>query len=253
MTIGPAEINIFRNKRYSFDKSQRPPWPQQLLTKIKQPFSIDSLIVLPTSITYRELLESHNDPVTIDFSNITMQMGNLSNQNNFQKSKKPLNINARAKIFNKGLITVNIKFDLNDPNFYHEVEGNLSPLNINTFNDIVEKNALLSIEGGKVNTFRFNFNADKNKATGKLFFGYENLKINVMEFRNGNTQKSKLNTFMANNFVIHSKNPKGNTFEPQNINYQRDPSRSILNYWWKSIYSSAKITLGLKNPKVGKK
>jgi hypothetical protein len=46
--------------------------------------------------------------------------------------------------------------------------------------------------------------------------------------------------------VLNSKNPKGDQFLPTTISYERDIQRSIINYWWKAIFTGSKETLGLK-------
>jgi hypothetical protein len=64
------------------------------------------------------------------------------------------------------------------------------------------------------------------------------------------SKKSKLASFWVNNMLLNSKNPRGNTFEPVTISYERDIERSIINYWWKSIFSGSKKVLGIEDDKT---
>ena len=248
LIIGHSQLEIFRNKRYLFNQDQRPLWPQQMINKINRPFSVDSVYIQPTDITYSELLETNDSPVTIKFSDVTARTGKITNIEN-SGMPKTIQVDAYGNIFEQGEINLSVEFDMQSPDFSHSVEGSLSPADMRIFNDVVEKNALLTVDEGQVNSLKFDFNANADKATGNLYFDYDNLKITVLNFKNGDTTKARLNTFMANSFMLHSKNPRGKNFDPEAINYTRDPSRSILNYWWKSIFKSAKTVLGIKEEK----
>ncbi|NQU87517.1 MAG: hypothetical protein HQ541_17325, partial [Mariniphaga sp.] len=246
LVIGKTELDILRNKRYPFNKNQRPLWPQQMLYHIKQPFEIDSVYLKPSTILYSELLDFGDDPVTIDFTEVSAQLGKITNIKVPGRKQKKLTIKAKGTVLQNAKIDLIVNFLPDNPEYSHFVKGSLSPVDMKTFNSVVEKSAMLTVERGQVNQFEFEFNANNTQSTGELFFDYYDLKIAVLDFRKGDTIKSKLSSFMANNFMVHSKNPRGKVFESQQIEYLRDPERSILNYWWKSIFNSAKITLGIE-------
>ncbi|MBN1822397.1 MAG: hypothetical protein JW833_16875, partial [Prolixibacteraceae bacterium] len=245
LSIGKTKLNIFRNKRYPFNKNQRPLWPQQMLKKVGQPFNIDSVFLFPSTIIYSELPESGDDPVSVDFTDVTLKTGQITNLKP-ETENYNITIQAEGKVLKNAEVILKVNFFPGNSDFSHIVQGSIRPVDMITFSSIAEKSALIKVEKGQINRFEFNFSANNNKAEGNLYFDYDDLKIAVLGYRNGDTIKSRLNSFMANNFMVHSKNPRGKNLEPQNINYKRNPQRSILNYWWKSIFSSAKIVLGIE-------
>jgi hypothetical protein len=86
----------------------------------------------------------------------------------------------------------------------------------------------------------------RSNLQGNLFFGYDNLKIAVLDYSSDEIQKAKFATFLVNRMVLNSSNPKGNELQPvDSIQYSRDEQRSILNFWWKSLYSGAREVLGM--------
>jgi hypothetical protein len=111
---------------------------------------------------------------------------------------------------------------------------------------MVEKAAPVSIESGQLNRFDFSVSADNISAKGELYFGYDEFKISVLEMDTDGAKISKLASFWANKMMLNSKNPKGDELEPTKLNYERDIERSILNYWWKTIFSGSKVTLGIE-------
>ena len=115
-------------------------------------------------------------------------------------------------------------------------------------NNIIEKSAPLSIETGQINRFDFNLSLDDKIAVGELYFAYDDLKVAIVNLDN-EAKKSKLASFWANNMVLNSKNPKGDTLLPETISYERDIQRSIINYWWKAIFTGSKQSIGIKPTK----
>jgi hypothetical protein len=116
-------------------------------------------------------------------------------------------------------------------------------------NPILEPLALMSIRTGRVDEFKFNFSADQSKSVGNLYFGYHDLRISVLENKNGNTKEAKFASFLANSLLLRTKNPRGKELLPDEISFIRDEKRSVLNYTWKSVFSGIRNTLGIKENK----
>ena len=137
-------------------------------------------------------------------------------------------------------------FNLNSQDYKHDVSGSLGNLPLTALNRMVEKAAPVTIESGELNRFDFAFSADAKISKGELFFAYDDFRIAVLEMDADGSKKSKLATFWANKMMLNAKNPKGEVLEPTTLLYERDFERSVLNYWWKTIFTGAKITLGIE-------
>jgi hypothetical protein len=249
LVFGKTELDIFRNKRYPFNHSQRPPWPQDLLKTIKQPFVFDSFILEPTLLRYSELMDISDEPGTIEFKNLIVKTGKISNRQEEINRFKNVTVDAGATIFDSGNISASFNFDLTSKNQQHTVKGSISEMPLQRVNAMLEKAAPVSVVSGNLNRFDFNLKLDDKQATGELYFGYDNFKINIMEKKAEEMRISKLATFWANKMMLNPKNPKGDKFEPVTIFYERDEERSIINYWWKSIFTGSKIVLGIDDEK----
>jgi hypothetical protein len=247
LQIGPSRLEIFRDKRYPFDHSQRPPWPQDLLKNISQDFVFDSVKLKPSYLKYSELLSISDEPGYIEFYDLTFSGGRLSNSEKETVRNNIFELEAQAKLLNQSLLKANFSFDLASPDYAHSATGFLQPMPLKPLNSIISKSAPLAIEEGYLNRLDFDINFNENQATGNLHFAYDNLKIAVLDYSSEEIQKAKFASFLANKMVVNSKNPKRNELEPVKISYVRDEERSILHYWWKSIYSGAKEVIGL-NP-----
>ncbi len=246
LVIGKTNLDIFRDKRLPFNQKQRPPWPQDLLKNIKQPFEFNSVSLSPSTLKYSELLDLSDERGTIGFYNLTLRTGKLSNIPEVIAQNPDLNINASAKLYNLGLLSVRVNLDLLANNYKHSLAGNLSPMPLTPFNQIIGRSVPVKIESGQLNRFAFNLQLTDKIATGTLFLGYDNFKISVLETKQDGTKRSKFASFWANKMVLNTKNPKGDKLLPTTIYYERNIQRSILNYWWKALFTGSKETIGLK-------
>ncbi|MBW6533625.1 MAG: hypothetical protein K0B11_01320 [Mariniphaga sp.] len=247
LQIGPSRLEIFRDKRFPFNHNQRPPWPQNMMKNISQDFVFDSVKLMPSYLKYSELLSISDEPGFIEFYDLTFSGGRLSNSEKETGRNNIFELNAQAKLLNQSLLKANFSFDLASPDYAHRASGFLQPMQLKPLNSIISKSAPLAIEEGHLNRLDFDISFTQNKANGNLYFAYDNLKIAVLDYSSDEIQKAKFASFLANKMVVNSKNPKGNELVPVKISYVRDEERSILNYWWKSIYSGAKEVIGL-NP-----
>ncbi len=249
LIIGESYLDIFRNKRLPFNENQRPEWPQDLVKEIDPTFVFDSVFLNPSSIKYSELHDERDEEGWISFEDLQLKAGQLTNIEKKIEQNPHLEIDASTKLMGKSLLSVKINFDLAAKNKAHTVVGNLQPLELNAFNPMIENSAPLSVETGTLNRFDFDFSVNEKQALGELYFGYDNLKIAVMNFDGDEAKKMWIATLWANTVVVNSKNPKGDKLNPERIEYERDEQRSILNYWWKAIFTAAKQSIGIKSDK----
>ena len=153
-------------------------------------------------------MDLDNEPGFVEFNKLKFSSGQLSNIPEVIKNQPLLQIDAKANLFNKGLLRAKLDFKLDSENYYHTVVGSLQPMSLKPLNSMLEKSVPISIESGQLNRFDFNFTFDEKQASGQLYLGYDNFKISVYESDMNGTKKSKLASFWANNMVLNSKFPK---------------------------------------------
>lgn len=247
--IGPSNIEILRNKKLPFNTAQRPPWPQELLKNIEQDFIFDSLFLLPSTLKYSELQELSDLPGFIDFTDLKLRGGKISNIPEEIKENPNLRLNASAKLYNKGLLEVQLDLDMGSSNYKHSISGKLSPMTLTPINNMLERSSPVSIEAGQLKRFDFKLAFTDKSASGELLINYEDFKISILNKNHEGAKRARLASFWANKMVLNSKFPKGDKTTPISIYYKRDIQRSIINYWWKALFTGTKESLGIKPEK----
>lgn len=249
MTVNGLNMNIYRDKQLPFDENRRPKMFQDMIKSSKYKFALDSFKLENSSITYTEQPTSGDSEGKIGFTNISARLIPFTNMKTSKGIIPDFSMVGIATILDSCQLKVSMNYEMNNPDNLFTVNGSLSPFKMHIMNSVLEPLSLVSIRSGHVDNFQFAFAADKTSATGNLFFGYNDLRISVLETKKGNTREAKFASFLANSLLLKTKNPRGKELLPEIISFQRDQRRSVLNYWWKSIFSGVRNTLGIKESK----
>lgn len=253
LVVDGLDMNIYRDKSKPLDEKRRPKMLQEMIKSILYPVSVDSLVLSGARIEYAERTPTSDGEGKIHFTNIQAQLKPFSNIKSAIGKYQDLSLSGNFSIMDSCRASVSMNYFMNDADNSFNAKGNLSQFNMHILNPVLEPLARVSIRSGKVNQFNFNFNANNTQSTGNLFFGYDNLKISVLEMKDGNTKEARFASFLANSLLLRGKNPRGKELLPDEINFQRDQKRSVINYWWKSVFSGVRNTLGIKESKPEEK
>lgn len=249
LMVHGLKLDIYRDKRTPFDEMRRPKVLQELIKSIGKPVALDSLVVSRSEITYTEHAPTDDREGSVHFSDVHAQIFPFTNIRPASGLYPNFELKGSATLQDSCHLKVLMNYDMNSTENKFTVNGSLGTFNMRIMNPVLEPLALISIRSGKVNTFQFDFAADQYMANGYLYFGYDNLKISVLEIKDGTTKEARLASFLANSLLLRSKNPRGKELLPDEIAFRRDEKRSVLNYWWKSVFSGIRNTLGIKENK----
>jgi hypothetical protein len=144
--------------------------------------------------------------------------------------------------------------------------GSIQNFNIPKINSMLTPSTNISVESGEMNKLSFTFSFNNLRSDGKIELNYNDLKLVSFkegEQKNGKSknadgndlQKDNLKTFIMNTFIFR-KNMDDKVPEEKRtgtVMYLRDNSRSIFNFWVKSVLSGIKSAYNLDKPQAQKK
>lgn len=260
---GDAEIQfflrIFHDKRLPH-KAKLVPLPITQIRKIPFGLLINKLNIVKSFVEYEEVPAEADESGKIFFDNLEGSLSSVTNDPNTIDSEMLLL--AKGDFMGQGKLSVEAKFPYN-PEKSGSVKGSLRALSFAKLNSMVEPAAKIKFESGVLNRLDFNFRFNDRVANGELSINYEDLKLlslksdeqmEKVEKRKRKTRKSEeelrtdnLKTFIINAFVV-KKNldervPKDE--RTGTVQFERDRSRSIFNFWWKSIFTGLKSAFNL--------
>lgn len=249
ITAGSLDAELYRDKKMP-QKNKTTSLPQTVLKELKLDINIDTVHIKNTNIVYQELSEQAFEPGELEFSNLDLIVTNITNIPSQITKRDRMILQGSGNIENLKL-SVTAVFDLDSDNDEFRLAGQMGEGNMEVFNDIMKKNAFIRIDKGYSKGISFNMLANNDHAIGSMQFHYKNLKISLLDKQTNKSSglDESLASFFANTFVINSNNPRLFVLKEGNIYFQRDKSKSIFNYWTKSLLSGIVSSIGVKDNK----
>lgn len=238
-------LDIYRDKRLPFPPNNRPPLPHKMLKNIPFPFSVDSLTLKNSNIRYSERLPEAEEDGFIDFTNMSATFKNLSNDEKKWKEGDNPTLHAETNIMEKARLNADFSFATSDSSNQQRIEGTLQSMDMEPLNDVLTPLAFVRIDDGEILNMDFEMTLGEEHAEGQVTLRYKNLKISLLnKDENKETLGKKALSLFANTFKVKSEN-MGDNSRIGKIDFERDKNKSTFNYWWKSLLSGLKSSIGL--------
>ncbi|WP_200974611.1 hypothetical protein [Echinicola sp. 20G] len=250
MLVKSPDIHVFRDKRVPFNEEIYRPMPQKLMQSSGIKMELDCLKVENGRVVYEEFPEKGMVPGSIQFDSLQAFIAplHLSKKEGDSFGIEESTLEASALINNSAPIDLKAVLYYEEP-YPMDLEVSVGEFDLRSINTILERNAFLRIREGMARPSTWSIHADENVATGKMKFYYNGLKVQLLNDRTlekARGRKAMLN-FVLNAFAVRGNNPRKlfNRFVESNIYFERDTSKFIFNYWWKTSLSGFKGSLGL--------
>lgn len=243
---GPV-LEIFRDKRLPHDESRRPPLHQKMLFNLDQPIDIEQVNIEDGFISYAERAPDATQDGVITFEDVDVEIRNVSNLPQALQDQQMLEIQMNALVMGEGQLNAFLRFPVDTSALNFSVKGSLGPMELTHFNRILEPSAFVHIKEGSNQDLQFRFAGNAHKTSGSMEFRYDDLSVLMIDKEKGQAGfEEKIGSFLANAFVLKAHNPKSVFLRIGNIASERDPSRAMFHYWWQSILSGVKSSIGLE-------
>jgi hypothetical protein len=166
-------------------------------------------------------------------------------------ANKTLTGSISARLMGKGAISVMLQAPLTNENGAFKLAGSLGPMSLVPLTEMLGPIAFIKVKNGANENLVFEFNANDSYAQGSMKFYYKNLKVSLLS-KSGQDNigmGNAIGSFFANAFIVRSNNPGIFIVRNGDIYFERDATKSIFNYWSKSILSGVISSIGAKNNK----
>lgn len=260
---GKADIQfffkIFHDKRLPH-KRKLVPLPIAQLKSLPFGFALNELKITKSYVAYEEVPANTNESGTVFFDNLEGTLSGITNDPANLDGEMVLN--AQADFMGDGKLLVENRSPWNTKK-NATVKGSLSRLSFAKLNSMVEPAANIEFETGTLNRLDFAFQYNDRSSSGEVQINYQDLKIvsyrsdDQMEKagkKKRNQRKSEeelrkdnLKTFIINAFVVRKNMDESVPEEKRTgtISFDRDRSRSVFNFWWKSLFTGIKSAFNL--------
>lgn len=249
ITIEDAELSVFKDKRLPEAPQETKPMVQEAILNIPIPFKLDTLQLKRGNIKYQEQVEDAQEPGTITFEELYMSAYGITNLDSLQEQN--MEVDVQTRFMGKSTMDIHFNFPLNSPNYEHYIQAEMYELPLQSMNVMLEKTAFARVESGYAYAVKFNISANDKVSKGDMHFAYKDLKIELINKEDPDDPRLKevVGSILANAFVVKTDNPSSNSqpLRIGEISFERNPNKSVFSYWWKSLLSGMKGSMGLGN------
>ncbi|MFV0291283.1 MAG: hypothetical protein ACK5IJ_10395 [Mangrovibacterium sp.] len=238
----------YRDKRLPFNTANRPLMPQRAIQEIPLPMNIDTIELRNSSFTYSERLPISPESYKITFNETNALLYPFTNIPSILYQQPTMQLQARTKLQGMSDIYVHVDFDMLSDSCNFKLNAEVYPLDLSLISEITDNAALVSIKSGMLNKMLIEFNANERASSGTLSLDYEDLSITALKYKRDKIKQRKMMSMLANMFVP-SKTSQAKSEVQGRIYFERDESKSIFNYWWKSIFSGLSDFMGFTEKK----
>lgn len=243
--LSNPELEDYYNRGIEGGPPKYMPLPLNTFRNLTIPIKIDSLHVDNATISYAEYVGDTPKAGKVTFDEVEAVFRNISNYPEDKEEGLTTTLDARALVMGSGMLSAHFKFPMDTKNDFHEIEGRLDSMPMTDFNLMMEHVAFIRIDRGNLNSLEFEMRLNEDQSNGTVVMNYENLKISVLD-KQSIQQRGLLEnmaTFVANNFIVKENNTPETGMQAGRIQFERDKSKSIFNYWWKALLSGIKDSI----------
>lgn len=255
ITAGMAEIQfylkVFRDKRQPFIKKKKL-LPVEQLRELPFTLTVDSLKVRKSYASYEEFAEGSSEAGSVYFDNLYASLYNIDNRGKTGSTK----LRAKATLFGKGNIDLFVNFPL-ETNKRSTIAGSVANFSLPEINSMLTPTTNIKVESGQMEKLSFSFSFNEIRSQGEIELNYHDLKLVIFkedEDNKDDREKDNLKTFIMNTFIFRTNMDKDLPEEKRTgkVDYVRDNSRSIFNFWIKSVVSGIKSAYDLDKAEARK-
>ena len=236
------DVHVFDDKTLPVDsvKKGRGLFPFDKLRVSKTVIDIRSIYTTRSSIAYEEQAPKSKLNGTIQFTEVTGKVTNITNVPSMISRNNMLNIEARARVMGAAPLVSywQIPLDKSDGSF--RVSGKVGAFHIPVLNPAFEPLSMSSIRSGNAEELSFDINGNHEGSTGNVLFNYTDLKIDLLRKNENDSLEKKGFLSLLANADIRNKNQAG---KGKDFKFKKDRYKSFFNLLWHSIFAGAKETI----------
>ena len=246
VSVEEADFTLFRDLRLPSGEPTFRPLLQGMLRSVPVPFWIDTIMLEKSTIRYEERRASTNQAGYITFDDTYASLYHVTNRP--ADSAATLSADVRTQLMGAGEAVLHFTFPLTSALSEHQITGTLDRMPLDALNPTAEPLAFVSVKSGMNNRMDFDMQLNEKYATGSVRFQYENLKLSLLK-EGGAKNKKEIKSWLANALVVKDSNPvRTKPLRPGPIQFERDTTRSMFNYWWRALRSGLEVSVGVESP-----
>ncbi|MHA4843128.1 AsmA family protein [Flavitalea antarctica] len=237
--LDKINLQASRDKRVPFRHGIEKMMPTKLISLVRFPIAIDSVILKRSNVTIHEISAKTQKAGTIPLRSLEATITNIRNRVN---TDDVLGVSATSLVLDNRIN--HMRYD----ELYHDslspfiMKFYASPMELTSFTKASQPLANVGVKNGLSDTLYAHWTGNKYAAIGRMNFHYRGLKIALLN--KDDPEKRQLTLRILNllaNSVVRNAH-----FGEEMVYYERDTEKFVFNYWVKTTFSGLMSSVGVK-------
>lgn len=246
ITANSIALNTFNfdaltNMRLPTDpKAGNPEMPNKIVNEIPFKLDIHKMAMTNGNILVKELYPYDEKPGILQFADLNADISNIKNNEN-------VHFDISTKLTGSGKLDVQFNVSLSPGEMRFDYSGKLGRMNATGLNKFIVISDRVQIMTGDIKEVQFRINATGNTATAFVTPFYSGLSVHELNINTGKRSgiMEKINSFIANTFIIKKNNPDGNeAVQSATTVYIRKSDNAFLEYVWIALRTALGSIVG---------
>ena len=227
--IDSLDIKLQRNKNLPRPADFVKPMFNGMISSIPVPIELDSIQILNSTLTYRELGPNKAESGSISIKNIDGIIKGFTNIPEKQKTLDKLEANLTANL--NGYADMNIKLMVPYEREAFNLSVAMGKMELNKLNPMIIPLAGVEVKSGELQKLAFKMNAGPHRSQNNLIFDYDNLHVKLIKEKEEHKYKKRPIISTIADAAVKSNNfPEHKNYLTANYITERNKYRSPVNY-----------------------
>jgi hypothetical protein len=226
-------LNDFRDKNKPRPPDIEKPMFNGMVDSIPIPVKVDSIIIKDSGIHYSELAPNNPDIGTISFTAVNGTIVNVTNISQFQQRFKSFTASVEANLNQDAKLYMNLDIPYESERF--DLHAVIEQFNLDILSPTLGPLAGFEVRSGTAHKFDLKMNAGTTEATNTLAFDYQDLGLEILKVDEGESDKHRLNTLIANSSMRNHNMPDQNNYQAPEYRTVRNIYRGPFKFMWETI------------------
>lgn len=237
LAMDHGAMHFYYDKRPAHRSEEIEKLPHQWLQSVPFSFSFNEIRMGEWLIIYEEHVKDWTHPgrIVFDQTEITIAPFDSREDDN-------ISVLASSRLMGSSQLKSCLVIPVHEP-FVYNIQGSLEKLELTSLNPMLALITDSHIASGLSEQLEFEWEHNQQHAHGALAWYYKDLKIALNERKGKSNISKKAGTLIINSFLVRNDNPNARGFKGGTIDYSRDSTRSVFNFWWKSLASGLTSTI----------
>lgn len=255
ITIGQANLHLFKDKEEPKINSAYKPLPQEIIRNLPAGVKIDTIEIVNADLIIEMQAPKAKAPGDITLNQTRAITTNITNIPRFVEKDNIMEIQLSTKINNQVPVNMNYKFDLQSEEDAFWVTCKVEPFKASVLNRFLGSQFFLIIKTGHIDNMEFEFAGNNKANVGQMDFEYTKLKLQKLKGYDALIEGKPKTGFLSavGNIIIpnnRSKNDK--KYKPGAIYYEKEFNRPLIHGTIMSMLSGILSSMGITSRNIEK-